>query len=217
MIDFLLAPDVIIFSLAAGVFFLLALLEIGAMALGAAGSMFHVDADLDLDVDVDLDIHGLAHPLEWLGVGRVPLAILLNTFLFLFGFSGLLAQTMADSGFSAPLPWWLAVPAALGVSLLGTRVIGRALARIMPRDTSFASSRHEVLGHEVVITIGTARAGHPAEAKWVDRFGATKYLMVEPAHPDQEITAGTRAIVVEMCDRTAKVEPTPTLPAPSQT
>lgn len=131
----------------------------------------HIDADGDvaLDADSDLDTHADAHPdlehsggggaahgthtpfymgaLGWLGVGRVPLSLLLMVWLTSWGVIGFLINALAYPALQdrSYLPG-LSLPAAAVGSLLFTSVFARLMARWVPLSETYARRRHELLG-----------------------------------------------------------------------
>jgi hypothetical protein len=174
MLEFIVAPENLPFSVALLVMLLIGLVE----AVGLGASAGHVDIGADGGLGGDL--------LGWLGVGRVPLLILLVVFLALFGMAGLAVQQAAAALAGAPLPLWLASGAALAAALPLTGIGARGLARIIPQDETTAVSLDSLVGKRGTITIGTARRGSPAQARVRDAFGQSHYVMVEPndaAHP----------------------------------
>jgi len=172
MLEIIAAPANLPFSVA-----LLVMLMIGAVeALGLGASAVHLDLHADADGG-DL--------LGWLGIGRVPLLMLLVVFLALFGLIGLAIQQ-----FAGPVPLWIAVPAAAAGALPLTGFGGRGLARIMPGDETTAVSLDSLVGRRGTITIGTARRGSPAQARVADIHGQPHYVMVEPYDDDQFIGQG---------------------------
>ena len=178
MFDFILAPANLPFSVA-----LLVMLMIGAVeALGLGASAVELDADLDSDGG------GL---LDWLGVGRVPLLMLLVVFLAAFGLIGLALQQLAG-----PFSPWIAGPVAAAAALPFTGLGARGLARIMPQDETTAVSLDSLLGKRGTITIGTARAGSPAQARVRDVHGQAHYVMVEPHDPDHAIAEGETVLLI---------------------
>ncbi len=173
MLDIIAAPANLPFSVA-----LLVMLMIGAVeALGLGASAVHLDAHADLDGGGDL--------LGWLGVGRVPLLMLLVVFLALFGLAGLAIQQ-----FAGPLSLWIAVPAATAAALPLTGLGARGLERVMPGDETTAVGLDELVGRRGTITIGTARRGSPAQARVADIHGQVHYVMVEPYDDRQSIGEG---------------------------
>ncbi|UXC90496.1 YqiJ family protein [Sphingobium sp. RSMS] len=121
MAAFLFATENVVFVSA-----IVLMLLIGAVqAIGIAG-------DFDLDIDGDADLLG------WLGVGRLPLLMLLAIFLALFGMIGLIGQHLLLDLTGAMLPPLIAAPAALIASLPATGLAARWLAPLLPRDQSSA-------------------------------------------------------------------------------
>jgi membrane protein implicated in regulation of membrane protease activity len=171
MLDIIAAPANLPFSVA-----LLVMLMIGAVeALGLGASAVQLDVHADVDGDL----------LGWLGIGRVPLLMLLVVFLALFGLAGLAIQQ-----FAGPLSLWIAVPGAVAAALPLTGLGARGLARIMPGDETTAVSLDDLVGRRGTITIGTARRGSPAQARVSDVHGQVHYVMVEPYDDDHSIGQG---------------------------
>lgn len=172
MLEIIASPANLPFSVA-----LLVMLMIGVVeAVGLGASAAHIDLHTDADGG-DL--------LGWLGVGRVPLLILLVVFLALFGLIGLAIQQIAG-----PLPLWIATPAAAAAALPMTGLGARGIARIFPGDETTAVSLDSLVGRRGVITIGTARRGSAAQARVKDIHGQVHHVMVEPYDDDQVIGEG---------------------------
>ena len=172
MFEIVAAPANLPFSVA-----LLVMLMIGAVeALGLGASAVH------------LDLHSDAHGgdlLAWLGIGKVPLLMILVVFLALFGLAGLAIQQ-----FAGPLSLWIAVPGAAAAALPLTGLGARGLARIMPGDETTAISLDDLVGRRGTVTVGTARRGSPAQARVADIHGQPHYVMIEPYDDDQSIGEG---------------------------
>ena len=60
----------------------------------------------------------------------------------------------------------------------------------------YESSKESLVGRVATITLGTAKHGHPAEAKVKDQHDQTHYLMVEPDALEQEFAQGTKVLLV---------------------
>ena len=183
----------------------------------------HLDLDLDLDIDLDAaagadvdgptgsiahvgDAHGSGHAvsghgplvsvLGWLRVGQLPVLILLIVFLTTFGLAGLGVQSLAHGLLGSFLPASVAWLPALGLSAPIFRLASGVTARFMPKDETSAVSHDTFVGCVGVVTIGTARAGHPAEVRVRDTFGKSHYVMVEPEEIGEEIHAGEPVLLV---------------------
>lgn len=167
MLGFLAAPEAIVFTAALVLMLLIGLVE--ALGLGASG--------VDVDLGVDLDHGGL---LGWLGVGRVPLLVMLVAFLAAFGVIGLAGQQIAAAVTGASLPALAAVPAAAIAALPVTALLGRGLARVMPHDETTAYDLADLTGRTATIVVGRAREGSPARARVLDPHGQAHHVLVAP-------------------------------------
>ena len=181
MFDFLAAPANLPFSVALAVMLLIGLVE--AVGLGASAAHLDIDAD-----GGDL--------LGWLGVGRVPLLMVLVVFLAAFGLAGLALQQLVASLLGAPVSPWLASAGAVAAALPLTGLGARALARIMPQDETTAVGLDELVGKRGTITIGIARRGSPAKARVHDVHGQTHYVMVEPHDENHPFAEGETVLLV---------------------
>lgn len=99
----------LLFSAALALMLLIGVVE----ALGLGGTA------IDLDIDAD------ASPLGWLGLGRLPVLIVLVVFLAAFGIIGIAVQQVTATMSGGPLPLWLAVPAAATGALVVTAATSR--------------------------------------------------------------------------------------------
>lgn len=184
MFEFVLAPENLPFSVA-----LLLMLMIGALeALGLGASAVHLDAHADVHADGDL--------LGWLGVGTVPLLILIVVLLALFGLVGLAGQQLAAALLGSPLSPWIAAPVALAAALPLTGYVARALARILPHDETTAVGLDSLIGRRATVTVGVARPGSPARARVRDIHGQVHHLMVEPTDERTSVPAGGTLLLV---------------------
>jgi membrane protein implicated in regulation of membrane protease activity len=149
----------------------LALYTLSGVTFGDGDLDHSFDADHDLDADHELSAdvgHDLdaGHDMDtghdagdsaagghgpgplaalgWLGVGRVPLSILLMVLLLTWGVVGFVANAaMEQRGASAA---YLSVPLAAALSLLMTRLVVTLVARYLPLFETTARRRHELLG-----------------------------------------------------------------------
>jgi hypothetical protein len=120
----------------------------------------HVDVDTDADAHVDVDAETDSHAdaaeghvslhsaaMAFLGVGRVPLSVLLTVLLMTWGATGFMVNQIAGPRLGAgPRPAMLSIPVAALVSLALTRLLVRAIERWLPLNETTARRRHELLG-----------------------------------------------------------------------
>ena len=183
------APELWPFSLAIVVLIGVAAAEALALVIGA--SFLHWHADFAEHPDGVPD-----GALGWLHFGKVPLLVILVIFLTAFALAGFLAQFAARAATGSFLPALLAVAPAVVAGVLGVRVGGSALSRIIPRDETTAVPDASLVGRVGSVVIGTARAGKPAQARVRDQHGTSHYVMVEPEGPDEVLESGASVLLV---------------------
>lgn len=183
MLETFLAPENVPFAAALVLMVMIGIVEAVGLGAGAA----HLDAHADVDGS-DL--------LGWLGVGEVPLLMLLVVFLALFGIIGLTLQQVAAAMIGASISPWIAAPVAFLVSLPLLGFSARGLARIMPGDETTAVGLDSLIGKRATITVGAASHGCPAQARVRDVHGQSHYVMIEPNDDRQTIAAGETVLLV---------------------
>jgi hypothetical protein len=134
--------------------------------------------------------------LGWLHVGRVPALALLVLFLAAFAMSGFASNMVAHRLFAVWIPAWASTPVAFVAALPVVRWLGTGLARLVPSDQSFAVSLDTLVGRVATVLGGTARHGYPAEAKVLNQYGQTFYVMVEPDLQDAVFAPGASVLLV---------------------
>ncbi|MEM9840697.1 MAG: YqiJ family protein [Pseudomonadota bacterium] len=207
------APYAVPFSAALLLMLLLVAAEVVGVLIGFMPSAAIDNAlpDFDADLDVDLDANagpfdadapqigdtpgGLSRFLGWLSVGKVPVLVLLMAFLAAFGLIGIFGQAALVETAGFPLPMFVSVPLAIFSALYPTRWLGRGIAKVLPKETTEATSSESFIGRVATVTTGTARRGLPAEAKLTDSFGQAHYLRVEPDNDDETFTQGADVLV----------------------
>lgn len=164
--DILMAPDVRPFAVAAAIMVSLGGIELLTMIVGFSISEL-VGHDFGLDSDSHNGIGGL---FLWINAGRLPLLILIILALGIFSIAGFLLQGIAH-GAGAVLPVPIAALAALGLSIPVIRVTSRGIARIIPRDETYAVNEADFVGHVAEVSIGPLDQGLPGRVRLKDVFG----------------------------------------------
>jgi hypothetical protein len=181
VLSFLAASENVVFVTA-----IVLMLLIGLVQLVGLGHFAGGDADIHADADL----------LSWLGVGRLPLLMLLVVFLAIFGVAGLILQQTISDWAGAPLDAWIAVPAVAVASLPITGFAARGLARVLPRDHTTAVPLEVLIGTTAQVVTGRATLGSPARARAEDHHGQAHYVMVEPNDSGQVFEEGERVLLV---------------------
>ena len=99
--------------------------------------------------------HGVEHGCEagtflrglsFLGIGRVPVSIIVVSFCFIWGFSGWASNRMLDEILPATLFFWPSLVIALLASVFVTRILATGISKIMPATETYAVSEGQLTG-----------------------------------------------------------------------
>lgn len=93
------------------------------------------------------------------------------------------------------MPWWAAAAIAALPGLRLGGMVARALGRLVPRTETTAIARRSLGDRRGTIVQGTARRGHPAQARVRDGHGNLHYVRVEPIDEGVEIRTGTEVLI----------------------
>jgi membrane protein implicated in regulation of membrane protease activity len=190
--DILLAPDVRPFAVAAAIMVSLGGIELLTMIVGFSISEL-VGHDFALDSETHSTIGGL---FLWINAGRLPLLILLILVLGIFSIAGFLLQAIAH-GAGATLPVSIAAVAAAGLSLPAIRVTSRAVARIIPRDETYAVNEADFVGHVAEVAIGPLDQGLPGRVRLKDVFGNWHSVAARASPDSAPLPVGARVLLVD--------------------
>ncbi len=207
-LDLLLSPDLRPFALALALVLGLVVLEVVLMALGLSMTMDEGDVDIEPDFEPDTEIDAEAtdtpetpgNLLSWLGIGHVPVAIWVAAFLTAFGLTGFALQAAVVAVLGVPLPAGIAAIIAVIPALAISSRFARLLGRLIPKFESTAISTRSYGGRRGVITVGTARRGNPAQARFTDGHGNIHYTQVEPLDDAATLPQGTEIAIIRQRD-----------------
>jgi hypothetical protein len=198
----------------------LVLLATGGVGDGDADGDLDAHADLDLHAGIGADLdHDLAHGIEHVvgegghaaggephqpggmlqllslvGVGRIPLSLLLMSFCFLWALLGWLANQVFGAILRVPALFiWPSLAVTLLGSILLTRYLAIGLARVMPATESYGVGRRQLVGrladarYPISETAGTAQLH--------DQYGTLQEVPVRVRPGEPPIAAGSRVIL----------------------
>jgi Protein of unknown function (DUF1449) len=190
--DILLAPEVRPFAIAAAIMIALGGIELLTTLVGFSISQLVGDG-----VAVEADSHdALGGLLLWINAGRLPLLILLILALGLFSIIGFLLQGIAHA-LGTVVPVTIAALAAAACSIPAIRTTSSGLARIIPRDESYAVSDADFVGKVAVVSIGPLDQGLPGRVRLKDVFG-NWHTVPARASPDSiALAVGASVLLVD--------------------
>jgi hypothetical protein len=194
--DILLAPDVRPFAIAAAIMFALGGIELLTTLVGfSIGDVFGQDASVDANSH-----HGLDGLFLWINAGRLPLLILIILALGVFSIAGFLLQGIAHA-VSTALPVSIAAVAAAAGSIPVIRSTSRGLARIIPRDETYAVSDADFVGKVALVSVGPLDQGLPGRVRLKDVFGNWHTVPARASPNSEALAVGASVLLV---DRDAK-------------
>jgi hypothetical protein len=190
--DILLAPDVRPFAVAAAI-----MAAVGAIELLTTLVGFSFGGFVGNDVAVEADSHdALGGLFLWINAGRLPLLILVVLALGVFSIEGFVLQGFAH-GLGMTLPAWIAVLAAFAGTVPVVRTASRAIARIIPRDETYAVSETEFVGKVATVSIGPLDQGLPGRVRIKDVFGNWHTVPARASPDSSALPVGASVLLVD--------------------
>jgi hypothetical protein len=189
--DILLAPDVRPFAVAAAIMLALGGIELLATLVGF--SLSHIGKDIGAETDSDSGLGGL---FLWINAGRLPLLILIILALGAFSIAGFFLQGVAH-GVGISVPAWIAALAAAAGSIPVIRVASRSIARIIPRDETYAVDDADFIGHVAEVSIGPLDQGLPGRVRLKDVFGNWHSLVARASPESTPLPVGASVLLVD--------------------
>jgi len=185
-----LAPECAPFATAAMILIGLTAIEILSMLLGFSLSELIGKPHFEGHDGV------LAGLLSWINVGGVPLLILIMLALGIFAVTGFAIQTVADVIWG-PLPAIAAAVPALAVAIPLVRGSTRTIARIVPRDETYAVEADDFVGRTGTVSIGPLDQGLPGRVSVKDAHGNWHQLRASAAKGESPLPIGAQVLLVD--------------------
>lgn len=179
------------------IFLLPALAAVFYVLLLAVGAAPMDDAGFDFDADVE---GGAGHDLlSVLGLGRVPLSLILVSFCMLWGVIGWFAVRTFSTMWPQPgtFIWPSLAVALLGAGLL-TRVMISLLGRIMPRTESYGAGARELVGRLAEARYAITTTGGTVQV--YDQYGSLHEVPARVLPGDAPIPAGAKVVLFRYDD-----------------
>lgn len=192
----LTAPGVQPFAIAALVMAGLVGIEILTALIGVSLSeMIGKEVALPHDYG-DADQGVLGGALSWVNPSGVPVLILIIVALATFSATGYALQAVVGAVL-APLPASAASLAAFFAALPLTRASTRAIARVIPRDETYAVGPDDLVGRVADVTLGPLDQGPAGRVKVQDRYGNWHFPMARAAVGEAPIPVGAQVLLVD--------------------
>ncbi len=206
-----LAPECLPFAIATVMLAALTGIEMLCLLLG-----FSLGEAIDKALPDDHG--GVLGLLSWVNVGGVPTLILIMLFLGFFAMIGFVVQSVAHA-FWSPLPTAAAALPAFLLALPAVRSSSRTVARIVPRDETYAVDFSEFIGRSGEVAVGPLDQGLPGRVRVKDRHGNWHSLRARAAKSEDPIAIGATVLLVDQVSNVyiAIRAPSDILPSPNPT
>jgi hypothetical protein len=210
--DAFLSPGYQPFTIAGLV--MVGLVVIETVSLVAGLSLSHaLDHSFPIDAfdghHADLNETGfLGGVFGWVNAGRVPVLVVLITWLAAFAASGFVIQTIAASLWTT-LPALVAGLIAFLLAAPATRFTTRLVSAIIPREETYAVFDDDLVGRVAEVTLGPLDQGPAGRVKVRDAHGNWHFLMARAAEGQEPIPAGSQVLLVDRNGPTFLAIPAP--------
>jgi len=198
MVEFLLEPQNLPFSIALAVLLIISIIEILGTLFGMGLSHLFEMVIPSIDITSGLDAKEalFGRIFSWLRIGKIPVIIVIMLFLICFSLCGFVVQYLLVSLFGYMLSGFIAGIIVLVISIPVVRFIAGGINKIIPEDDSEAVSEDSFVGKIATITLTTTDKNKPAQAVLKDNFGKMHYIMVEPDTDKESFKSNDTVIVV---------------------
>jgi membrane protein implicated in regulation of membrane protease activity len=195
LLEHVMSPEVRPFAIAAAMIVIVGSIEIISMLVGASLSEM-LGTNIDFGHPSD---NGMINAISWINVGGVPLLIFLLLVLGAFSITGFLIQDIARL-VAGPLPATLASVGAVVVSIPLVRTASRAIARVIPKDESYAVGLGDLVGRVGEVVIGPLDQGPPGRVSVADIHGNRHFVWAVAAPSSPPLPQGTMVLLVDRVD-----------------
>lgn len=185
--ELLLAPESRPFAIAATLLVGLVGIEVLMLLIGVSISDF---------VEKSLDLHD-GGGLNWLNVGGVPLLILIMIALGAFAGIGFAIQGVARA-VAIPLPALVASMGALALAVPVIRSGSRVVARIVPRDETYAVELADLVGRTGQVSRGPLDQGLPGSVHLKDGHGNWHTVRARASKDQAPMPTGASVLLVDL-------------------
>ena len=196
-----LAPECLPFAIGAVMLAALTFIEMTCLLIGF--SMGEV-----IDKSLGGDHHTGTGIFSWLNAGGVPVLVLLLLALGMFSIAGFVIQAVAQ-GVWRLLPAAPASIAAFVLAMPAVRLSSGLVARIVPRDESYAVENAEFVGRSARVTVGPLDQGLPGKVRVKDQHSNWHELRARAAPSEAPIAIGATVLLVDVADNIFLAIPTP--------
>ena len=192
LLEHVMAPEVRPFVIAAAMIVIVGSVEVVSMLVGASLSeILGIAVDFSHPSD-----SGVINAISWINLGGVPLLIFILLLLGAFSITGFLIQDIARL-VAGPLPVSIASAGAVVASIPLVRVSSGFIARMIPKDESYAVGLGDLVGRVGEVVIGPLDQGPPGRVSVADVHGNRHFVWAVAAPESAPLPQGTLVLLVD--------------------
>jgi hypothetical protein len=202
----------LIFTIPILLVFLYLILQVFGLALDFGADVDTDAGDVDVDVDADVDADADVFPvferaLGFINVGKVPLTIIVTTFLLFWGITGFASNGIIQRGFGSFPSVFILVSCgvALVVGIIATKFLSGVIARLFPEIETYSSDNQALVGQVARVVSGqvTPKFGR---AKVRDQYGNVLTVFCKVPEGKEVIKRGDEIVLVDYDPSDSKFE-----------
>lgn len=138
---------------------------------------------------------GLAKALSFLGIGRVPISIIVMSFCLIWGFTGWASNLLLQDALKSPLIFvWISLGVALFASITLTGLLSRLYARFLPTTETYAVPREALVGRTADVIHAVTQQGGTARLR--DQYGNLRDIPCRVDESETGVMAGHKVILM---------------------
>jgi membrane protein implicated in regulation of membrane protease activity len=131
-----------------------------------------------------------------LGIGQVPITLLLGIFMFCWGACGMTMNQMFTGVGKYPLVYiWPSMGITFAISFLVTRAMAAIVARTLPTEETFGVSRRELIGLTGKAVFTISAKGGTVDIK--DKYGTVHREQAKTGEENSNVISGTEVLVLD--------------------
>ena len=177
------------------------ILQIFGLALDFGADVGTDGGEVDVDVDADVDAGALSileSTLAFFNVGKVPLTIIIATFLLFWGVTGVSSNSVVRNALGSFPSVFILVSCGVAfvVAVVATKFLSGIIGRLVPEIETYSSNNETLLGQVATVVSGhvTSRFGR---AKVRDPYGNVLTVFCKIPEGKEELKRGDEVVLVD--------------------
>lgn len=161
------------------------------------GSAFGLIGDGDVDSEMDNEADStMLKALSVLGIGKVPVTIVLMMASLIFGGVGISMNFILEDIIGNPMVYsWISIATAFTAMVVLTNRSARIIARYMPTTETYSISRYGFSGQTGVLIVATDEKSGTAQVR--DHEGNVHNVQCRTSEGGETLKKGTQVLVID--------------------